>query len=371
MLGDPARDLLDVCRRLSAIPAPAGHEDRIVAAMLEHLRARGHVCRVDRMGQVSLELGPRDAGRTILATAHLDELGLIVRGWDESGMLLVHRLGGMPERVLPGLRVVVHVRGGDLKGVMGIKAHHLTPPEEKYVALPATDLYLDIGCASAAEVQESGVRVGDAVTYAPQFDVLCGGRFSGKSLDNRLGVAALLALVDRWAAEAPATRVVAAFTTQEEFHVRGTLPLVAHYQPDIVVNIDIAPASDTPDLRGLGRMALGAGPMVSRMNFHGRGTLGGLIPHPALVDALEHAAHGAGLPVQYDATIGVITDAAFVPMATAEGVAAIGVGVPVRYTHSPIETSQLSDLEALVDLVDAAIPELARAPLDRPYHQES
>ncbi len=254
---------------------------------------------------------------------------------------------------------------------MGIKAHHLTPPEEKYVALPATDLYLDIGCASAAEVQESGVRVGDAVTYAPQFDVLCGGRFSGKSLDNRLGVAALLALVDRWAAEAPATRVVAAFTTQEEFHVRGTLPLVAHYQPDIVVNIDIAPASDTPDLRGLGRMALGAGPMVSRMNFHGRGTLGGLIPHPALVDALERAAHGAGLPVQYDATIGVITDAAFVPMATAEGVAAIGVGVPVRYTHSPIETGQLSDLEALVDLVDAAIPELARAPLDRPFHQES
>jgi len=371
MLGDPARDLLDVCRRLSAVAAPAGHEDRLVALVLEHLRGRSHECRVDRMGQVSVELGARDAGRTILVTAHLDELGLMVRGWDDLGMLLVHRLGGMPERVLPGLRVVVHTRDMDVVGVMGIKSHHLTPPEEKYLARPATELYLDIGAASAAEVEAAGIRVGDPVTYAPQWDVLRGGRFSGKSLDNRVGVAALLALVDRWAAEAPAAHVVAAFTTQEEFHVRGTLPLVAHFQPDIVVNIDIAPASDTPDLRGQGRMALGAGPMVSRMNFHGRGTLGGLIPHPALVAAMERAAARAAVPVQYDATIGVITDAAFVPMATAAGVAAVGVGVPVRYTHSPTETGQLSDLEALVDLVDAATPELAEASLDRPFHQES
>ena len=63
-----------------------------------------------------------------MVSAHLDELGLTVRGVDADGMLRVHRLGGMPERVLPGTRLVVHTRGGDLPAVVGLKSHHLTPP---------------------------------------------------------------------------------------------------------------------------------------------------------------------------------------------------------------------------------------------------
>ncbi len=367
MLGDPGEDLLEVCRRLSRVPAPAGHEDALVGLIVEHLRARGLSPRVDRLGQVSVELGSTRADRTVLVTAHLDELGLMVRDWDEDGMIRVHRLGGMPERVLPGLRMVVHARGRGVPVVVGLQAHHLTPAEDKYVARPATQLYLDAGFGSADDVLAAGIRVGDPVTYAAEWDVLSGGRFAGKSLDNRVGVAALLALVDRWVEEPPPTRVVAGFTSQEEFHVRGTLALVAHYAPDIVVNIDIAPSPDTPDLRGVGPLRLGGGPVVSRMNFHGRGTLGGLIPHPGLLDVLETAAGSAGVAIQYDATIGVITDAAFVPMATADGVAAVGVGVPVRYTHSPIETAQLSDLADCVEMLGAAVPGLAAVPLDRPY----
>jgi putative aminopeptidase len=367
MLGDPTADLLDVCRRLSAEPALAGHEDRLAGLVVDHLAARGLTARVDRLGQVSVELGRADAERTILVSAHLDELGLMVRGWDGDGMLRVHRLGGMPERVLPGLRMVLHARGTEIPVVVGLQSHHLTPPEDKYVARPAAELYLDAGFGSAADVVAAGVRVGDPVTYASAWDQLAGGRFAGKSLDDRVGVAILLALVDRWVEAPPQTRLVAAFTTQEEFHVRGALALAAEYTPDIVVNIDIAPAPDTPGLRGVGQLRLGGGPALSRMNFHGRGTLGGLIPHPGLVDALETAAESAGVGVQYDATIGVITDAAFMPMATAEGVAAIGVGVPVRYTHSPIETAQLSDVTDTVELLAEAVLPLSTVSLHRPY----
>ena len=116
------------------------------------------------------------------------------------------------------------------------------------------------------------------MTYSPAWDDLAGGRFAAKSLDDRLGVAVLLAYVDRLIAEPPPTRVVVAFSTQEEFNVRGTLALVARFTPDIVVNVDIAPASDTPDLVGQGVVRLGGGPTLSRLSFHGRGTLGGLIP---------------------------------------------------------------------------------------------
>lgn len=370
-LGDPSRDLLGTCRALSAIAAPTGNEDRLTAALVDHFEARGLAPVTDRLGQVAVEFGPADSGPVIMVSAHIDELGLVVRGIDADGMLRVHRLGGMPERVLPGQRLVVHTRIGDLPAVVGLKSHHLTPPEEKYVARPATELYLDLGAADAAQAADAGVRIGDPVTYAPAWDELNGGRFAGKSLDDRAGVAALLAVIDRFGAEPPPTRVVLAFSTQEEFHLRNTLALVARYAPEIVVNVDIGPAADTPDLRGQGAVGLGGGPMLSRLSFHGRGTLGGLIPHPALVRAVEQAAVNAGVNLQYDAMVGVITDAAFVTMASAQGIPAVGIGIPVRYTHSPIETAQLSDVAGCVDLITQLTPRLVEADLARGASQIS
>ncbi len=365
-LGDIGGDLLGACRRLSAIAAPAGNEDRLTAAVVEHLQARGLRPHVDRLGQVAVAFGPDHGdGPVVLVTAHLDELGLVVRGIDRDGALRVHRLGGVPERVLPGLSVLVHTRAGDLPAVVGVKSHHLTPPEDKYVAWPATQLYLDVGASSDAAARTLGVRVGDPVTYRPQWIELAGGRFSGKSLDDRVGVAALLAYAERLVDSPPSGRVVVGFTTQEEFHVRGTLALAARFTPDIVVNVDIAPASDTPDLTGQGAVRLGGGPTLSRLSFHGRGTLGGLIPHPALVRAVEAVADRHALDLQHDAMVGVITDAAFVTMAGPEGIAAVGVGIPVRYTHSPVETAQLSDVEGCVELLTGVIPHLAEVDLTR------
>jgi putative aminopeptidase FrvX len=364
-LGDPGIDLLGTCRALSSVAAPAGHEDRLTAAVVEHLEARDLVPVVDRLGQVAVAFGPNDRRPLVMVTAHLDELGLIVRGIDVDGMLRVHRLGGMPERVLPGTRLLVHTRAGDLPAIVGLKSHHLTPPDEKYIARPATELYLDLGFRHGLEAESAGVRVGDPVTYAPEWDTLQNGRFSGKSLDDRLGVAVLLAYVDHLIQDPPPTQLVVSFTTMEEFHLRSSLALVARFAPDIVVNVDIAPAADTPDLVGEGAVRVGGGPTLSRLSFHGRGTLGGLIPHPAMVQSVELAASDAAVELQYDAMVGVITDAAFVPMATADGVAAVGVGIPVRYTHSPVETAQLSDVAACVDLVTHLAPRLVAADLTR------
>jgi putative aminopeptidase FrvX len=227
----------------------------------------------------------------------------------------------------------------------------LTPPDEKYRAFPAASLYLDAGASNAADVERLGVRIGDPCTYEFGWSELQDGRVSTTSLDDRLGVAALLVLIDRLIVQRPAGIVHFAFTTQEEFHVRGTLALVERYKPDIVVNVDISPATDTPDLNGQSGVHLGGGPVISRLSFHGRGTLGGLIPHPGLLAAAVASAEAACPNYQFEAIVGLITDAAFVPMATADGIATIGISIPVRYTHSPIETGQLSDLKHTVDLL--------------------
>lgn len=357
--------LRDLIHHLTDIAAPSGNEDRMVAYLVDRLRERGLSPVVDRIGNVRIALGEQDGRDPILVFAHTDELGLVVRNVEPTGYLRLHRLGGVPERVLPGTRVVVHARKGDLPGIIGLKAHHLTPPEEKYVARPAADLYLDVGASSAAEVSRLGIRVGDPITYQPAWTELGDGRIVAKSLDDRLGVAALLQLVDRLVDAPPSAPVVIAFSVQEEFNVRGTLALATALRPAVAIGLDITPATDTPDLAGETPVRLGGGPVLSRLTFHGRGTLGGLVPDPALVRAIESAASSAGLPLQYEAIIGVITDAAFLPMATPEGIATAAVGIPVRYTHSPVEMAALADVEATTQLLAALLEELPGVRLER------
>jgi putative aminopeptidase FrvX len=84
-----------------------------------------------------------------------------------------------------------------------------------------------------------------------------------------------------------------------------------------------------------------------------------------MVRALETAAQRAGVSVQYDAVVGVITDAAFLPMATPDGIATAGVGIPVRYTHSPIETASLADVLSTIDLLEALIRLVPDVDLER------
>jgi putative aminopeptidase FrvX len=267
--------------------------------------------------------------------------------------------------VLPGLRLVVHTQQDDLPAVVGTKSHHLTGTDEKYVALPATGLYLDAGFTSAEEARDVGVRVGDPITYAPSWTDYGNGRFSGKSLDNRVGVAAMLRVLTELTASPPAARVHVVFSCLEEFNLKGTLAMAERLRPDVALAVDIVPATDTPDLRGDGTSVLGGGPSLSRLTFHGRGTLGGLVPHPGLVRTVEEAAAARSVPLQYDAVIGCLNDASYLPMATAEGIATISLGIPCRYTHSPVETAQLSDVEHAATLLTEFARTVHRTDLSR------
>ena len=110
---------------------------------------------------------------------------------------------------------------------------------------------------------------------------------------------------------------------------------------------------------------LGGGPGISLYSFHGRGTLNGVIPHPAMVDLFEQTAKAEALPLQRSAQVGVLTDLSYVQL-VGVGVASIDVGFPMRYSHSSREVCDLGDLVGLAELLIAALarigPELS---LDR------
>jgi putative aminopeptidase FrvX len=101
-------------------------------------------------------------------------------------------------------------------------------------------------------------------------------------------------------------------------------------------------------------MRLGGGPGVSLYSFHGRGTLNGVIPHPAAVRLIEDAAQAAGVPLQRSAQVGVLTDLSYVQL-VGDGVVSVDVGFPCRYTHSAMEMCDLDDLAALSTLLVEAL----------------
>ena len=85
-------------------------------------------------------------------------------------------------------------------------------------------------------------------------------------------------------------------------------------------------------------------------SFHGRGTLNGTLPHMPMFELCKRTAGEEGLPLQRFASLGIVTDAAYLQLEQ-EGVACLEMGFPARYTHTPIEVCDVSDLETLSRLV--------------------
>jgi len=232
-------------------------------------------------------------------------------------------------------------------GVIGVKAHHVTPPEEKYVVDKYANLYIDIGVSSFKQVIDLGIDVGSPVIYKPKYQRLLGTRVLMSFADNRTGCAALLALSKDLKEKPLKHNVYLVGTVQEEFNLRGAMMAARTVKPDIAICLDGGACADTPDLEGFSHVKMGHGPVMSMYNFHGRGTLNGTIPHPALVSIMEDCADKARVKIQRSATVGALTDASYLQL-EGTGVKCIDVGCARRYSHSPAEIVDLKDIEDLV-----------------------
>jgi putative aminopeptidase FrvX len=347
--------LRDDLMALMRIPGLAGHEERVRAAIRARLAASGITARSDVLGNLVASF-PGDAGAPrVMVFAHMDQPGFVVRRIGEDGLLRLARLGGVPERALAAQEVLVQLgEGRDLPGVIANKAHHATAPDERLRVVPAAEVFVDTGLASRAAVEAAGVRIGTPVVWAPRAVELGSGRVMGTAVDDRAGCAVLLALARILQGRRSGPTVHLVFSVQEEFNLRGAQVAAQALAPDIAFQIDIMLATDTPDMAGLGEMRLGGGPGMSLYSFHGRGTLNGVLPHPALVALLEETAAVLGIPLQRSAQVGVLTDLSYVQL-VGRGVAALDVGFPMRYAHSAREMCDIADLEALTGLLAAVL----------------
>lgn len=345
--------LLTLLQELMLLPGLSGHEDRVRRRLARELDALGLAHRADRLGNLIATIPGH--GPSVMLFAHTDQLGLVVRKVEPDGFLRVERLGGIPERALLAQDVLLCAgEGRDRPGVIAMKSHHATSPEEKFRVVPVAELFIDAGFENAGEARAAGVDIGTPVVYRPRFERLGDHRVAGTSVDDRAGCAVLVEAARLILDGEARPTVHLVFSVQEEFNLRGALVAAQGLRPDIAVQLDLMLACDTPDMAARGEMRLGGGPGMSLYSFHGRGTLNGTLPHPALVRLFERAAATLGMQLQRSAQMGVLTDNSYVQL-VGEGVAAIDLGFPMRHSHGAREVCDLRDLEGLARLVAAGI----------------
>jgi endoglucanase len=222
----------------------------------------------------------------IMLAGHMDEIGLMVTKIDEKGFLKFTRIGGVDPRILPGHEVIVYGKR-PLTGLIGVKPPHLTPPEEVNKAQKMEDLAIDLGMA-VEEVRKL-VTVGDIITFKRQVTELMGDALSGKSMDDRAGVAVILVAMDEMRNYRCQADVYGVATVQEETGFGGGIATTYGIAPDIGIAIDVCHA-ETPGVPEWRTAGLGKGPVLA---------MGGNI-HPKVYAALDKAAKDLGITPQLE-----------------------------------------------------------------------
>jgi endoglucanase len=334
----PARVLLD---RLLRAVGPSSYERPAAEIWREAAREFAEV-RGDALGNSFATVNAGGSPRVALV-GHIDEIGLVIKHIDSSGVLFVGEIGAWDPAVLVGQRVTVMTSGGAVPGVIGKAARHLLSDEDRKRAPLVHDLWVDIGASDDADAA-SAVQIGDPVVMAAAPVELRGFRLASRALDNRLGALVVLEAARRAAAGDLEAEVVAVASVREETSYAGARTATFAAEPDVAITLDVTHTDDYPNsdqARVTGSRALGSGPSISR----------GAAQHEGIAQRLIAVARDAGIPHTLEADGSVSWTDSEAVQEVGAGVPCGLVGIPLRYMHSPSETCDLRDVELAVELV--------------------
>lgn len=344
---------LEFLTELLETPSPTGFEmdaQRIWAA-----RMKPYVDEVecDAYGSAWATLGSKNKNvPTLLLDAHADEIGFSIRYIADDGFVRVERLGGTDAAIARGRRIRFLGTEGEVIGITGNTAIHIRDDDGK--APKTWDLYVDFGASSREEVEKLGLRVGSVGVYCDGPLLMNGKKLVCRALDDRLCGFIIAETARRVAEEKiePAWNIVFGNTVQEEVGCIGAGMLTYRIKPDAGICLDVTHATDSPGLdKGrYGDVRLGKGGCLC----HGPAC------HPRLNARLELLAHKENIPLQHETsgrTTGTNADSIF---RSRNGVPCANLSLPLRYMHSPVETADLNDVDACIDLLVAFIKSLKR-----------
>ncbi len=323
--------MAEILKELCLLPGVSGNETSVRNYIIESIKPYADSISVDNMGNIIAYKKGAAGKRTLMLTAHMDEVGFIVSGVTDSGYIKFKAVGDIDTRNIVSKCVRIN---NFTAGVIGMKAIHLQKKDEREKTVDIRDLYIDIGEKSKKKAIKR-VSLGDYVTFETQY-LKAGQKISVKALDSRVGCYVLLDMIK----DSYKDDMYFVFTAQKEVGMRGASVASYGLSPDAVLVLD---GFESADMYGAKEneviMRLGGGVCVDFMDRFA-------IPDKRLTDNLCRAVSDAKIPVQKRRSSTGMSDAGEI-ITCAGGVLTACIGVPVRYAHTPQCMVHLQDIKAM------------------------
>jgi putative aminopeptidase FrvX len=341
--------VFELIKELTELNGPVGQEAIVLDYIEKHWQELGASTERTKIGNVIARTN--GSGPKLLLIAHADELCYLVRSIDPRGFLWLangqgwQRTTSIRDWFTVGQRVTIMARSGPIPGVIASASGHaatLTLPNPS--ELTWNDFWVDTGL-SAEELKARGVTPGTRVVWHASTE-LFGRNVVGKALDDRVPLVVISEVLRRVPVEERAWDVTLVASVQEEIGLIGASALAAHESFDAGIVVEIGLAGDIPTVNQQAiPLVLGEGPVLVHKDA--------MVHYDhALTAALEQVAGANNIPIQHAIFGSFGSDGAALMRAD---IPSAMVAFAARYTHSPFETGNLDDMEALVEWLCAFV----------------
>lgn len=188
------KDMLD---KLLSIPSPTGYTDKIVHFSCNELEKLGISYELTRRGAVRADIKGKKSTPDRALVAHLDTLGAMVAKLKSNGRLGITPIGTWSSRFAEGAGVNIFTDFGARRGkILPLKASgHAYDGEvdSQPVSWDQVEIRVDEDCLNQVDLRELGFNVGDWVSIDSPLEISPGGYVNARHLDNKAGVAVLMA----------------------------------------------------------------------------------------------------------------------------------------------------------------------------------
>lgn len=335
-------ETLEMFKTLTELHGAPGNEHAVRNYLRSELEKYSDEIIQDNLGGIfGVRKGPADSPK-IMVAGHMDEVGFMISGITENGMLRFQTLGGWWNQVMLAQRVEILTDKGIIPGVIGSIPPHLLTDEQRKKPMDVKNMLIDIGADDIEDAQRIGIRPGQpAVPVCPFTPMANEKKIMAKAWDNRYGCGLALELLKEVKDVQLPNQLFSGANVMEEVGLRGAQAAANMIDPDLFFALDASPANDMSGSKTeFGQ--LGKGTLLRILDRT-------MITHRGLREFILDTAETNNIPYQYFISQGG-TDAGKVHISN-EGVPSAVIGICSRYIHTSSSIIHTDDYAAAKELL--------------------
>ncbi|SEJ33407.1 Putative aminopeptidase FrvX [Bhargavaea ginsengi] len=348
-------ETLTMFKTLTELPGAPGNEHAVRKYMRGELEKYSDEVIQDRLGGIfGVRQGGEDAPK-IMVAGHMDEVGFMVSGITDNGMIRFQPLGGWWSQVLLAQRIQIITDEGPVIGVVGSIPPHLLSDAVRKKPMDIKNMLIDIGADDKEDAEKIGIRLGQQIVPVCPFTPMANEKkILAKAWDNRYGCGLAIELLKEVHGEELPNTLYSGANVMEEVGLRGAQAAANMIKPDLFFALDASPANDASGNK-------------DEFGQLGKGTLlrifdRSMVTHRGMREFVLDTAETNNIPYQYFISQGG-TDAGRVHLSN-EGVPSAVIGICSRYIHTSASIIHTDDYAAARELLVKLVRSLDRTTVE-------